>query len=136
MATSTLAGTIGFSQSSSCSDISVSCIPFSTRRLRFSSTILSPLNLQQKASGRRARPLIAVKMAAEYVTFFPSFYAGRENGGIEVRQWNSFRLFCEKELTSLKFRLCYFLSCYRTEWFLFQLYISEIINAEQLNVGR
>ncbi|XP_038892871.1 protein IN2-1 homolog B [Benincasa hispida] len=65
MATFTLGSTIGFSQPSSSSDISVYCIPFSTTRLSFSSAILSPLKLKKKPSGRRARAVIALKMAAE-----------------------------------------------------------------------
>lgn len=65
MATSTLGGTIGFSQPSSSSHISVYCIPFSTSRFSFSRTILSPLKLEKPPSGRRARAVIAVKMAAE-----------------------------------------------------------------------
>ncbi|KAL0539274.1 hypothetical protein IC582_023470 [Cucumis melo] len=65
MATLTLGSTIGFSHSSSSSDISAYCIPSSTTRFCFSSIILSPLKLQKRTSRRRARALIAVKMAAQ-----------------------------------------------------------------------
>ncbi|XP_022956500.1 protein IN2-1 homolog B isoform X2 [Cucurbita moschata] len=64
MATWTLGSSIGVSQPSSCSDASVHCIPFSLRRLSFSSIIISPLKLQRQVSRRRARPVISVKMAA------------------------------------------------------------------------
>ncbi|XP_031742222.1 protein IN2-1 homolog B isoform X2 [Cucumis sativus] len=65
MATSTLGSTIGFSYSSSSSDISAYCILSSTTRFSFSSIIPSPLKLQKQPPGRRARALIAVKMAAQ-----------------------------------------------------------------------
>ncbi|KAA0034037.1 protein IN2-1-like protein B [Cucumis melo var. makuwa] len=65
MATLTLGSTIGFSHSSSSSDISAYCIPSSTTRFCFSSIILSPLKLQKRTSRRRARALITVKMAAQ-----------------------------------------------------------------------
>ncbi|KAG7031843.1 Protein IN2-1-like B [Cucurbita argyrosperma subsp. argyrosperma] len=64
MATWTLGSSIGVSQPSSCSDASVHCIPFSSRRLSFSSIIISPLKLQRQVSRRTARPVISVKMSA------------------------------------------------------------------------
>ncbi|XP_022138877.1 protein IN2-1 homolog B [Momordica charantia] len=68
MASSTTVGTtIGFSPPSSGSALSVSCILSSARRLRFPTAILSRVSLQKQASGRRARPVISLKMAAEAV---------------------------------------------------------------------
>ncbi|XP_023526395.1 protein IN2-1 homolog B isoform X1 [Cucurbita pepo subsp. pepo] len=64
MATWTLGSSIGVSQPSSCSDVSLPCIPFSSPRLSFSSIIISPLKLQRQVSRRTARPVISVKMSA------------------------------------------------------------------------